>query len=897
MKLKKRLHRLLSVLLCCVLLVGMMPAVETKATESISSVSVSTIPILANTKIADLFAATGVTFDEAKMTLYEVSIKHNDTVYSSKLADTFATFKEGETYEIFFVFYEKEGYKFEVMSAAVNDEAALIVQSSPYLSIKISYTVPAAKELINVDVLVTAPKSGEEPDYTAKVVASQNNKVSVDGDVYWGYGQNGSKPVAGNGVTFLVEQEYLARVSLVPAEGYKLSEKTACTINGKPAALDLEYNTISYTFPPLDTYMLEEVSATCKLISGTKLSEYDFGIGDTAGYEVRNVTWYSIEHSYSGDKDVQIGANLWASTEIDATKDYRVDFVLKAKTGYMYTSDTKISISAADNAIVTIGGETLQKERTVSVRFVKAVVGKTNINISPLVIGEKTDTVMVESDNENCVIESVDYYISTGGKAETFEEGVSYLINISIKPTDRYLIWDIYDYSKGWNSYYGDEVGKRITVNNEPIDKEYISYSMVDSSLMYGVIMESHSHEYASEWKKDETRHWHECSCGDKKELAAHTTKTSITPATASSAGKAVTACTVCGKVTATEAIARISSVKLSATNYIYDGKAKTPTVTVKDSKGKVLVKGTDYTVAYASGRTNVGKYKITVKFKGKYSGTKNVYMTIKPKGTSISGIAAVFGGFKVKWNKMATQTTGYQVMYSTSSSFKSPVTATISKNTTLSYTKTGLAKDKKYYVRVRTYKIVGGAKYYSSWSAAKAVTTTSIKNASSYRLSASSYVYDGKVKTPTVVIKNYSGNTLVKGTDYTVAYSSGRKVVGRYAVKISFRGKYSGTKTLYFTINPKANKVKAVSALSAGFKLSWSAVTTQTTGYQIMYSASSNFSGYNTKLISSNKTLSTSVTGLTKGKKYYVKVRTYKTVGTTKYYSAWSPVKYVTTK
>lgn len=37
---------------------------------------------------------------------------------------------------------------------------------------------------------------------------------------------------------------------------------------------------------------------------------------------MRNVTWYSIEHSYSGDKDVQISSTLWASTEIDVTKDY-----------------------------------------------------------------------------------------------------------------------------------------------------------------------------------------------------------------------------------------------------------------------------------------------------------------------------------------------------------------------------------------------------------------------------------------------------------------------------------------------------------------------------------------------------------------------------------------------
>ena len=64
------------------------------------------------------------------------------------------------------------------------------------------------------------------------------------------------------------------------------------------------------------------------------------------------------------------------------------------------------------------------------------------------------------------------------------------------------------------------------------------------------------------------------------------------------------------------------------------------------------------------------------------------------------------------------------------------------------------------------------------------------------------------------------------------------------------------------------------------------------------MYSTSSNFkSGNKTKKITSNKTTSKKITGLKAKKKYYVKVRTYKTVNGTKYYSGWSKVKTVTTK
>ncbi len=405
------------------------------------------------------------------------------------------------------------------------------------------------------------------------------------------------------------------------------------------------------------------------------------------------------------------------------------------------------------------------------------------------------------------------------------------------------------------------------------------------------------AHSYSSEWKSDATNHWKKCVNCNATTTEGHKVSISYNKATMSGDGKITTACSVCKKILSTTVIPKASAIKLSATAYTYDGKAKTPSVTVKDSKGKTLGKGTDYDVVYASGRINVGKYKVTIKFKGKYSGTKDLYFNINPKGTTISKILPMQSSFRAYWNKMATQTTGYQLQYSTSSAFTNPVTVGIAKNTTLAYTRTSLAKDKTYYVRVRTYKTVGTTKFYSAWSPAKAVTTTSIKNVSSYKLSASGYLYDGKVKTPSVVVKNYSGKTLVKGTDYTLTYSSGRKYVGKYAVKITFRGKYSGSKVLYFTIKPKPNYISKLTALTGGFKAYWSSLTSQTTGYQIIYSTSSTFSSYKTKLIPSNKTLSTSITGLARGKRYYVKVRTYKTVNKVNYYSSWSPVKYVTTK
>ena len=66
-----------------------------------------------------------------------------------------------------------------------------------------------------------------------------------------------------------------------------------------------------------------------------------------------------------------------------------------------------------------------------------------------------------------------------------------------------------------------------------------------------------HTHSYGSEWKNDADNHWHECSCGDKKNTAAHTAGEWIieTPATATTSGTKHKECTVCGYTMTTETI------------------------------------------------------------------------------------------------------------------------------------------------------------------------------------------------------------------------------------------------------------------------------------------------------------------------------------------------------
>lgn len=163
-----------------------------------------------------------------------------------------------------------------------------------------------------------------------------------------------------------------------------------------------------------------------------------------------------------------------------------------------------------------------------------------------------------------------------------------------------------------------------------------------------------------------------------------------------------------------------IDKVKLSATSYVYDGKVKKPSVSVKDKKGNTIPSSC-YTVSYSKGRKNVGVYRVTIRFKNGYSGTIYKSFKIAPKKTSIKRLTAGKKNITVQFGRVSKQVTGYQIQYAVNKNFTSgKKTVTIKKNTVTSKKLTGLKSGKRYYVRIRTYKKTGTKTYYSGWSAVK---------------------------------------------------------------------------------------------------------------------------------------------------------------------------------
>ncbi|MGI6721341.1 MAG: hypothetical protein ACOX4I_02100 [Anaerovoracaceae bacterium] len=151
----------------------------------------------------------------------------------------------------------------------------------------------------------------------------------------------------------------------------------------------------------------------------------------------------------------------------------------------------------------------------------------------------------------------------------------------------------------------------------------------------------------------------------------------------------------------------------------IYNGKAIKPAVTVKYGS-KTLANGTDYVIAYTN---NVKPGKATVKISGigSYTGSKTITFNIAPKKGLIKKLRNVrTRGIKVTYRK-DTLASGMQIKLGTNKSMtKNRKYVTVSAK---KYTKTiKKLKKKTYYVKIRSYKKIGGKKVYGPYSSVKKV-------------------------------------------------------------------------------------------------------------------------------------------------------------------------------
>lgn len=315
------------------------------------------------------------------------------------------------------------------------------------------------------------------------------------------------------------------------------------------------------------------------------------------------------------------------------------------------------------------------------------------------------------------------------------------------------------------------------------------------------------------------------------------------------------------------------ANISLSATKYSYSGTQQKPTIAIV-SNGKTLVLGTDFTVVY-SNNINAGTATARINGIGKYTGTVYKTYTINPISISSTTVSAIssrtYTGNRIspavyimKGTKSLVKGTDYTTTYSNN---LNPGTATVS--------------------------ITGIGNYYGTISKTFTINRASISSVATFS-SISNRAFTGSAIKPGVTVKRGT-TTLIKDTHYTVKYYNNTNI-GLAKVVITGKGYYTGSKTINFKIVPKKQTIRSISALSRGFKVTWTKHSSSQ-GYQVMYATNSSFTSGKTVTITNNYTTTKSITGLTRGKTYYVKVRGYKTVNSVKYYGSWSTAKTVKTK
>ena len=162
--------------------------------------------------------------------------------------------------------------------------------------------------------------------------------------------------------------------------------------------------------------------------------------------------------------------------------------------------------------------------------------------------------------------------------------------------------------------------------------------------------------------------------------------------------------------------------------------------------------------------------------------------------------------------------------------------------------------------------------------------------NLSKAKLTVKAQVYTGKALKPAVkvVLKD---KTLRKGTDYTVSYKN-NKAIGTATVTVKGMGNYTGTAKKTFKINPKAVSGLKLTAGKGRLTASWKKSAGGVGGYQLQYALKKNFSGAKKVNVFKASTLKCTLKKLKSGKIYYVRIRAFKKISKTTYWSAWSGAK-----
>ncbi len=337
------------------------------------------------------------------------------------------------------------------------------------------------------------------------------------------------------------------------------------------------------------------------------------------------------------------------------------------------------------------------------------------------------------------------------------------------------------------------------------------------------------------------------------------------------------------------------TSIYYGATTTVNVNGAKTGLAYSSSSTSVGTVSSSGVVTAKGAGSTTIT---VTAASSNNYnSASATIKISVSLKPPSLSSVSNANGGVTVKWSAVSGAAK-YRVFRKVSGGSWAKVADT----TSTSYTDKTAKSGTTYIYTVRCINSAGSS-YTSSYnSTGKTIKYLSVPSLSSVSNGSSGLTITwGKVTGASKyrVYRKTAGGSWVKMGDTTsTSYTDKTAKAGTlyyYTVR-AINGSYMS----YYNTSGKANVRLATPTLSSvknasskKMTVSWKKVS-GVTGYQIQYSTSSSFSSAKTATVSSASTTSKTISSLTKGKTYYVRIRTYKTVSGTIYYSAWSSTKTV---
>mgnify|MGYP004615336481 CR=1 FL=1 len=538
---------------------------------------------------------------------------------------TITEFESGKRYVYFLMLKPKDGYSFNSeTTVTVNGESVKSSLSGEYLYVPAVKTITPTKQntvitSAAVENVKLDYKDGETPRTTATAAAADRDKYDIlyecwgklektdeyttKSVAYWYSDEDYCPSGYADLTSFDKDGKYEYSVRLEAKDGYIFSDSISAddiTLNGKSLpegsfAMTLDDNrtcVVTYGMNMRPGQAVEKIdfNARINFIAGDKpsfmtsavdpfidLDHERWDANDGSGYGITSSDYWN--ERYNGK----------LITEFEAGKSYTYGVYFKIsdlgmEEGYRFDKNTKLYINGEeitltpDQVSVDDNGETIwfSNVLTMTPTTVKVidVVEINDATVSfkdgdkPVFTGDVPDDVYYvlraawwELDSKTGAI-SADFFSGAyENKITAFEAGKTYHYGVYVVAVG---------YVESENTTYVFGPNTKLKINGEFVNYKRYEGDTSDGSdstmwvltdLTMTPTADGHTHNYGTEWKYDSTNHWHECECGNKADITAHTFKQIIDKeATATEKGSKHEECTVCGYKKAAVDIPKIDS-------------------------------------------------------------------------------------------------------------------------------------------------------------------------------------------------------------------------------------------------------------------------------------------------------------------------------------------------